>query len=252
MLHAERSICEGTGPSGADPRLDRAPRRPRLPHAALHHLAEPVLRGVPHRGRRAGRGHDRQRCRPRDLRLGPDAALRSGAAAWPITDGLFARIYASREPFWTDIERGDGRWHVFFSNDRNGIYALGYPALTLFDRFVHLAELTTLAGRGLRARAARHGAVHAVARERPRVGRALLREIRASFYRKLFLAFVLASIIPVLTLALVIRAYFAGLLRADVEAEAARTAVGRAARHRGVAGAAAQRRRGRCRRPATT
>ena len=63
-----------------------------------------------------------------------------------------------------------------------------------------------------------------VARKRPRVGRALLREIRASFYRKLFLAFVLASIIPVLTLALVIRTYFADLLHADVEAEAARTA----------------------------
>ena len=63
-----------------------------------------------------------------------------------------------------------------------------------------------------------------VGRERPRVGRALLREIRASFYRKLFLAFVLAAIIPVLTLALVIRAYFADLLRDDVEAEAARTA----------------------------
>ena len=31
-----------------------------------------------------------------------------------------------------------------------------------------------------------------VARARPRLGRALLREIRASFYRKLFLAFVLA------------------------------------------------------------
>ena len=35
---------------------------------------------------------------------------------------------------------------MFFSNDRNGIYGLGYPALTLFDRLVHLAELTTLAG----------------------------------------------------------------------------------------------------------
>jgi hypothetical protein len=54
------------------------------------------------------------------------------------------------------------------------------------------------------------------AREQPRVGRALLREIRASFYRKLFLAYVLATIIPVLTLAFVIRAYFAGLLRANV------------------------------------
>ena len=63
-----------------------------------------------------------------------------------------------------------------------------------------------------------------IARKRPRVGRALLREIRASFYRKLFLAFVLAAIIPVLTLALVIRTYFANLLQGDVEAEAARTA----------------------------
>ena len=62
-----------------------------------------------------------------------------------------------------------------------------------------------------------------LARERPRTGRALLREIRASFYRKLFLAFVLASIVPVLILALVIRAYFATQLRADVEAEATRT-----------------------------
>ena len=44
-----------------------------------------------------------------------------------------------------------------------------------------------------------------MARARPRLGRALLREIRASFYRKLFLAFVLASIIPVLTLAVAIR-----------------------------------------------
>jgi signal transduction histidine kinase len=61
-------------------------------------------------------------------------------------------------------------------------------------------------------------------REHPRVGRALLREIRASFYRKLFLAFVLASIIPVITLALVIRTYFAELLRDAIRAEAGRTA----------------------------
>ena len=63
-----------------------------------------------------------------------------------------------------------------------------------------------------------------VARQRPQTGRALLREIRASFYRKLFLAFVLASIVPVLTLALVIRAYFAGLLLDDIRGEASRTA----------------------------
>ena len=148
----------------------------------------------------------------------------SGAAAWPITPDLFKRIYRSREPFWTELERGNVRWNVFFSNDRNGIYGLGYPALTLFDRLVHLAELTTLAGAVFVLVLLGTAFFTRVARERPRVGRALLREIRASFYRKLFLAFVLASIIPVLTLAFVIRAYFAGLLLADVEAEAARSA----------------------------
>src|SRR4029079_4764086 len=63
-----------------------------------------------------------------------------------------------------------------------------------------------------------------LARGRPQTGRALLREIRASFYRKLFLAFVLASIVPVLTLAVRRRHYFAGLLLADIRDEATRTA----------------------------
>src|SRR4029079_6579873 len=98
------------------------------------------------------------------------------------------------------------------------------PALTIFDRFVHLAELTTLAGLVFVIVLLATAAFTRMARERPRVGRALLREIRASFYRKLFLAFVLASIVPVLTLAFVIRAYFAGLLLDDIRAEASRTA----------------------------
>src|SRR5436190_1220489 len=48
--------------------------------------------------------------------------------------------------------------------------------------------------------------------------------LRAIFYRKLFLAFVLASIVPVLTLAVVIRTYFAGLLFTDIQGQALRTA----------------------------
>ena len=148
----------------------------------------------------------------------------SGGTAWPISDELFARIYGTREPFWTTVNRGDVLWHVLFANDRNAIYAVGYPALTPFDRLVHLAELTTLAGAVFVVVLLATALFTRVARERPRVGRALLREIRASFYRKLFLAFVLASIIPVLTLALVIRAYYSGLLRTNVEAEAARSA----------------------------
>jgi signal transduction histidine kinase len=148
----------------------------------------------------------------------------SGRSAWPITDPLFAQIYASREPFWAEVEAGGARHRVYFSNDRERIFAIGYPVLSLFDHAVHLAELTTFGGAVFAVVLIGTALFTRIARKRPRVGRALLREIRASFYRKLFLAFVLAAIIPVLTLALVIRTYFANLLQGDVEAEAARTA----------------------------
>jgi signal transduction histidine kinase len=148
----------------------------------------------------------------------------SGGAAWLIDAELFDRIYSSRDPFWTRVDRGSTTWNVYFSNDRNGVYGIGYPTLTLFDRFVHLAELTTLAGAAYTLVLIVTAILTRVARQRPRVGRALLREIRASFYRKLFLAFVLASVIPVVALALVIRVYFETLLRADVEAQAVRAA----------------------------
>jgi signal transduction histidine kinase len=113
---------------------------------------------------------------------------------------------------------------VYFSNDRAGIFAIGYPIPTVFDHFVHLAELTTLAGAGFVLVLVGTAVFTRISRQQPRVGRALLREIRASFYRKLFLAFVLAAIIPVLILAVVIRVYFKNLLLTDVEVEAARTA----------------------------
>jgi signal transduction histidine kinase len=148
----------------------------------------------------------------------------SGRSAWPITDDLFQRLYRSREPFWAEASTG-GVWHrVYFSNDRDRIFAIGYPILTWFDHFVHLAELTTFGGAAFVVVLIGTAVFTRLARQRPRMGWALLREIRASFYRKLFLAFVLAAIVPVLTLALFIRAYFENLLRTDIEAEAARTA----------------------------
>ncbi|MEN3339166.1 MAG: two-component system, NtrC family, nitrogen regulation sensor histidine kinase NtrY, partial [Acidobacteriota bacterium] len=148
----------------------------------------------------------------------------SGRVAWPINDALFARIYDSaRRPFWAPVTSGGQRYNVYFSNDRVFIYAIGYASLTLFDHLVHLAELTTLSGLLYVVVLVVTAMFTRIARARPRLGRALLREIRASFYRKLFLAFVLASIIPVLTLAVVIRSYFANLLAADVALEATRT-----------------------------
>jgi signal transduction histidine kinase len=224
MLHAERSICEPTD-SGTRIRgsivLHVVPDYRTLPFMTSQSPYFEVFRT--------------QDAQPREGTTGSEVEIAiygwgltpiytSGRVAWPITDDLFARIYGSREPFWTVLDRGDTLWYVYFSNDQNGIYALGYPALTLFDRFVHVAELTTLAGLTFVIVLVATAMFTRIARERPRVGRALLREIRASFYRKLFLAFVLASIIPVLTLAFVIRAYFAGLLRDNVEAEATRSA----------------------------
>ena len=148
----------------------------------------------------------------------------SGRSAWPVTEELFQRIYRSREPFWAEASTEGTHHRVYFSNDRDRIFAIGYPLLSLFDHFVHLAEFTTFGGAVFGVVLFGTAILTRAARQRPRVGRALLREIRASFYRKLFLAFVLAAIIPVLTLALVIRAYFANLLETDIKAEAARTA----------------------------
>jgi signal transduction histidine kinase len=146
--------------------------------------------------------------------------------AWPLDDATFERIYKSesRAPFWTVLRKHDAPYNVYFVNDRQGIYALGYVIPGVFDHLVRLAELTTLAAAVYALILIGNAVFSRLARGRPQTGRALLREIRASFYRKLFLAFVLASIVPVLTLAVVIRTYFAGLLLADIRDEATRTA----------------------------
>ena len=79
------------------------------------------------------------------------------------------------------------------------------------------------------------------ARRRDAPLRLLFHEIRTSFYRKLFLFFVLAAIGPVLLFALAFGAYMTGKLRADVESEA--RASSRVARRVFEELAAAERRR---------
>ena len=148
----------------------------------------------------------------------------SRLSAWPLDEDLFARIYASRTPFWTTLSRGGTEHRVYFHNNRAGIYALGYPARRPFDVFLNLAELAGLAGIVYLALCVGAAFFSRVTRRQPRSGRHLLQEVRQSFYRKLFLAFVAASVVPVIILAVVIRAYFTTLLAADIEAEAARTA----------------------------
>jgi signal transduction histidine kinase len=227
VLHAERAICVPDPVTGK-----QRPIGTIIVHIALDYRTLPFItsrspyfelfRPNPTGARAFGPGND---LHVAIYGWGLQPVYTSGLSAWPITDSLFQRVYdRNRTPFWETIPLGDETYRVHFTNDRARIYAIGYPLLTAFDHFVHLAELTTLAGAAFVVCLVGTALFTRLSRERPRVGRALLREIRASFYRKLFLAFVAASIIPVLILALVIRAYFADLLRNDIESEAARTA----------------------------
>ena len=226
MLHAERSICVSRAP-GAAPEIQGSV----VLHVAFDYRTLPFITsqspyfevfrpaeaGAPREGTTGGNV---------DVAIygwGRRPLYTSATSAWPITE-LFRTIYSSRDPFWADVRHGNTRYRVYFSNDRYGIYAIGYPRLKLFDHLVHLAELTTLAAAGFLLVLVGTAVFTRIARERPRTGRALLREIRASFYRKLLLAFVLAAIVPVVILALVIRTYFANILLNAVEQAASRTA----------------------------
>ena len=148
----------------------------------------------------------------------------SGGDAWSLGDGLFDRIHASRDPFWTTLVKGGRPYATYVANNRVGIYLLGYPVFGLFDHFVQLVEIATLTGLLFVLVGLAVGLGSWSNPDRYRFGRALLREVRSSFYRRLLLAFIAATLIPVLALAFVIRGYFTAQLRADVEAGAARTA----------------------------
>ena len=152
----------------------------------------------------------------------------SGRDAWPLTEEIFAHIFASREPFWARASigdsLGDNEYDVYFLNDRGGIYALGYQLTSPFGHMISVAELLVLSALAYLLLLMAGLIYGRIAARTPTSGRALLREVRASFYRKLFIAFVAAAVVPVLALALVTRAYVAGLMQADLETEAARTA----------------------------
>jgi signal transduction histidine kinase len=148
----------------------------------------------------------------------------SGRDAWPLTEEIFNRISASREPFWARASIGDDEYEVYFLNDRGGIYALGYPSTSPFGHMINVAELLVLSATAYVMLLMAGLLYGRIAARTPTSGRALLREVRASFYRKLFIAFVAAAVVPVLLLALVTRAYVATLMQDDLETEAARTA----------------------------
>ena len=219
-LHAQRSVCAADGQPIATLVVHVVFDYRTLPFISLQSAYFDVLGGgAPLEGSPAG-----------DVEFaaygwGLTTIYTSGHDAWPLDPATFERVYrADRRPFWTIAEKGGKPYHVYFANDRQFIYALGYPIPSVFDHFVRIAELSTLAATAYALLLLANAAFTRVARVRGQTGRSLLREIRASFYRKLFLAFVLASIVPVLTLAVVIRTYFAGLLYTDIQGQALRTA----------------------------
>jgi signal transduction histidine kinase len=147
----------------------------------------------------------------------------SGSRAWPLEEDVFGRVEESRRPLWAELRRGDDRYDAYLVNDRFGVYALGFPILSPLDHFVNLAELTVLAW-GTYVLLLAATALFGVFSRRGTTARAIFREILASFYRKLLVAFILATVVPVAALAIATRLYIAGQMRSNVEDEAVRTA----------------------------
>jgi signal transduction histidine kinase len=143
--------------------------------------------------------------------------------AWSLPDDVLARVEESRTPFWATLPRGQDLYDVFLFNDRGGIYALGFPVISALGHLVNLAELTVLAVSAYMLLVLLNALFNRLGRRMTNAP-ALLREVRASFYRKLFLAFVAAVFVPVVALVLVTRNYVAGQMEASIEQEAVRTA----------------------------
>jgi signal transduction histidine kinase len=150
----------------------------------------------------------------------------SGTSVWPLPESVFDRTVESRAPFWTTVTRDqqDQVFRVYFLNDRGGIYALGYPVITWFGHLVNLAELVVLAGVLYVLLLLGATVFSAVVSQTPTTGRALVRELRSSFYWKVFLASLAGAILPVVILAIAIDTYFARQFRDGVDEAAAKTA----------------------------
>ena len=142
----------------------------------------------------------------------------------PLADATFRQAFASRAPFWTTITRRGESFDAYVLNDRGAIYVLASARQNAFGHLVTEAELAALTFVVFAIAVLGGMLFNVLVGRAPASGRALLAEVRASFYRKLFLAFVAAAIVPVLALALVAREYMARVILEDIESEATRLA----------------------------
>jgi signal transduction histidine kinase len=216
MLHAERGICDAAGNFAGAVVIHIMPDYRALPFVSSANPYYEVLSGpdaLPPASRIANLQVVVYGWSLRTL-------FTSGRVAWPISDEILARLTRSRDPFWTSLTAGGERYEVHIRNDRTSIYALGYPPPTLFAHLSRLSEVTVVVA-ALFVLMLVGAAVYApFARRQHAPLRLLYEEIRTSFYRKLFLFFVLAAVAPVLLFATAFGTYMTGKFLDDVEAEA--------------------------------
>jgi len=148
----------------------------------------------------------------------------SGTKVWPLDDTVFEKMIESRDATWQRVVRDGVVFRVYFFNDRGGIYALGYPVITWLGHLINLGELLFFCGTLYAILLIGATLFNLITFQTPASGRALLREVRSSFYRKLFIAFVASSVVPVVVLAVATSTYFANQFRAGVEEAAVKTA----------------------------
>ncbi len=213
MLHAERGVCDAAGRVRGAIVLHVI-----FDYRALPYLAARSPFDVHRRPEGAGALADRLQVVVYGWSRLPLFA--SGPAAWPLDDALLARLERSRDPFWITRTTDAGRARVYFRNDRAGIYALGYTEPSAFEHLSRLAETTALALLVFVVLIAGASAAAAISPPARAPFRAVVDEVRTSFYRKLFLLFVLTALLPVAVLALAFSAYMGEQLRSDVETEA--------------------------------
>ncbi|HWJ56988.1 MAG TPA: HAMP domain-containing sensor histidine kinase, partial [Vicinamibacterales bacterium] len=225
MLHAERDLCVSDG-RGGERVVGAVVAYVMLDYSALSFISSqsPYYEffRVPRTTREGTSGSDVELTVFGWGRLPMYTSL---SRSWLLTDEVFNTAYRSRAGFWTELARGDGVDRVYVSNDRNGIYVVGYPVMTPFTHLVNLGELTAFAALLFAVLIALTSLLRSLIGPGGSPLRLVVQEIRVSFYRKLFIAFVAATLVPVLALALLVRASVASQLLADAEAGAARTAL---------------------------
>ena len=216
MLHAERGVCDADG---------------QVLGGIVVHVAQNDYQALPFvdvadpYDEVLDRGGPRDGSRITDLQVvvygwSLRPLYRSGRTTWPISEATFARLYQSRAAFWTTAVADARSYNVYFTQDRAQIYAVGYPAPTVLDHATNVAERMAVAAGLFILLQAGALALSALLRRPHAPLRVLFHEIRTSFYRKLFLFFVLAAIGPVLLFALAFGTYMTTKFYADVESEA--------------------------------